>query len=132
MPKLRDFGGLKEGHFIGPVCVPDHVDPKKKPGFSPLPQPSAWAWIVSAIRMDHVWASPNFVWSLIALAFYFTFPADLSPDGVSAQAPFSWAFFKARFPLWFAVTFGYTAFWHVRSGGGRRRRGWKRTAGGGG
>jgi hypothetical protein len=38
---------------------------------------------------------------------------DLSDAGVSAQAPLSWAFFRSRFPLWAAVTFGYTAFWHV-------------------
>jgi hypothetical protein len=29
------------------------------------------------------------------------------------QAPLSVAFFKERAPLWFALTFGYTAFWHV-------------------
>ena len=32
---------------------------------------------------------------------------------VPISAPLSLAFFGARFPLWFGVTFGYTAFWHV-------------------
>lgn len=63
--------------------------------------------------MRHVWASPNTVWSAIALLIYFYAPYDLTPTGAAAIAPLSVAFFRERLPLWFAVTMGYTAFWHV-------------------
>ncbi len=63
--------------------------------------------------MRHVWASPNTIWSAIALIMYFAFPYDLSPNSVASKAPLSVEFFKERGPLWFFVTFGYTGFWHV-------------------
>jgi hypothetical protein len=57
--------------------------------------------------------SPNGFWAIIALVTYFAFPYDLSPGSAAALAPFSWAFFKLRFPIWFTMTFGYNTFWHV-------------------
>lgn len=56
---------------------------------------------------------PNTVWGLLALVFYFIFPYDLAPTSAAARAPLSLAFFIERFPLWAALTFGYTGFWHV-------------------
>jgi len=44
---------------------------------------------------------------------YFAVPYDLSPSGAAARAPLSWAYFKERFPLWAAVYFIYTGYWHV-------------------
>ena len=89
------------------------VDVKKAPGLSEIPTPTLWGWLRSALQLRHVWGSPNLVWSVIALAIYFLAPYDLSPGGVSAAAPLSAAFFRARLPLWLAVTFGYTGFFHV-------------------
>eukprot|EP00052_Salpingoeca_macrocollata_P008127 m.64630 g.64630 ORF g.64630 m.64630 type:complete len:463 (-) comp16441_c0_seq1:58-1446(-) len=108
---LGPLAGGQNGHFF--KILPPYVDPEKPPGFSEVPKPTVMDWVYAAVSLRHVWASPNTVWSAIALAMYFLVPYDLAPDGVSAAAPLSWAFFAARLPLWLAVTFGYTAFWHI-------------------
>jgi len=105
------LGGAQYGHFFR--VVPSYVDVKKDPGMSKIPAPTVSDWVKEAVLLRHIWGSPNLVWSIIALVFYFAFPYDLSADSAAAQAPLSWAFFSERFPLWFTVTFGYTAFWHV-------------------
>jgi hypothetical protein len=56
---------------------------------------------------------PNTVWAVCAVIFYVLFPYDLSATSAAAKSPFSWAFFLQRAPLWAALVFGYTAFWHV-------------------
>jgi multisubunit Na+/H+ antiporter MnhF subunit len=67
-----------------------------------------------ALLLKHMWASPNLPWSIIALAVYFIFPYELSPSSPSAvTSPLSLSFFCSRFPLWFALVFGYNAFFHV-------------------
>jgi hypothetical protein len=101
--------GFKNGRLFG--VVPDYVDTKKAPGFSTLPQPTFWDWI-SGTPFVLIY-SPNTVWAVIALAFYFAFPYDLSPGGAAARAPLSSEFFFQRFPLWCALSFGYTGFWHT-------------------
>jgi sterol desaturase/sphingolipid hydroxylase (fatty acid hydroxylase superfamily) len=93
--------------------VPSYVKLTSKPGFDHITAPSLLDWFISAVTLRHVWASPNTVWSLIAVAMYFGVPYNLGPGSAAAQAPFSSAFFAERFPLWALVTFGYTAFWHV-------------------
>jgi len=108
---FKDFAGGKDGKFFR--IVPDHVDLKKKPGFSNIPKPTILQWLTNAITLRHVWASPNTVWSLMALAMYFLVPYDLSAGSAASKSPLSLGFFKERLPLWTAVTFGYTAFWHV-------------------
>jgi sterol desaturase/sphingolipid hydroxylase (fatty acid hydroxylase superfamily) len=108
---LRDFGGGKDGHLFG--VVPDYVDEKLAPGFSPLPRPTAWDWVKSLLSLRLIWASPNLIWSAMAIAIYFVFPYDLSPTGAAAQGPLSWAFYKPRLLLWLAVTHGYAGFFHV-------------------
>ena len=105
------LGGAQYGHFFR--IVPSYVDVKKAPGMSQIPAPTFSDWAKNAVRLRHIWGSPNLVWSIIALIFYFAFPYDLSSDSAAAQAPLSWDFFSQRFPLWFTVTFGYTGFWHV-------------------
>ena len=107
---LRDLAGGKNGRFFG--ITPEHVDLAAKPGFSSIPAPTMMDWVWNAVTLRHVWASPNTVWSLMALLMYFGCPYDLAPGSAAASAPLSTAFFLQRFPLWAAVTFGYTAFFH--------------------
>jgi len=101
-----------DGRFF--KVVPSHIkDLAVKPGFTPLVAPSLLDWFIGAITLRHVWASPNTVWSIIALGMYFLVPYDLTRGSAAASAPLSLAFFWQRFPLWAVTTFGYTAFWHV-------------------
>jgi sterol desaturase/sphingolipid hydroxylase (fatty acid hydroxylase superfamily) len=106
-----NIAGTKNGHFFR--ILPDYIDQKKKPGFSPIPVPTFGGWLWVFIQMKHIWASPNLVWSVIALLMYFLFPYDLSPMGSAHTAPLSFAFFRERLPLWFIVVFGYNAFFHI-------------------
>ena len=108
---FSDFAGAQDGKFFD--IVPKHVDREKRPGESTLPKPTLRGWLLSALSLAHVWASPNTVWSAIALAMYFLVPFDLSKTGAAAKGPVTAEFFVERFPLWFFVTFGYTAFFHV-------------------
>ena len=109
---LTDLAGGKDGKFF--KIVPKHVtDLNTKPGFAPITAPTMLDWVIGAVTLRHVWASPNTVWSAIALAMYFLVPYDLAPGSAAASAPLSLAFFWQRFPLWAAATFGYTGFWHV-------------------
>ena len=108
---LGPLGGGQGGKFFR--ILPPYISVKSKPGDSALPAPTPADWLRSALQLKHVWASPNLPWAIIALAFYFYFPYDLSPSGSAAAAPISLAFFQQRFPLWLALTHGYTAFWHV-------------------
>jgi sterol desaturase/sphingolipid hydroxylase (fatty acid hydroxylase superfamily) len=108
---LGPLGGGQGGRFFR--ILPPYVSVKSKPGDSVLPAPSPADWLRSALQLKHVWASPNLPWAIIALAFYFCFPYDLSPSGSAAAAPISLAFFKQRFPLWLVLVHGYTAFWHI-------------------
>jgi hypothetical protein len=109
---FTDLAGGKDGRFF--KVVPSHIkDLAVKPGFTPLVAPSLLDWFIGAITLRHVWASPNTVWSIIALGMYFLVPYDLTRGSAAASAPLSLAFFWQRFPLWAVTTFGYTAFWHV-------------------
>jgi len=101
--------GTKNGAVFG--IVPDWVDRSKPAGTSPVPHATFRSWVSAAPFL--LLTSLNGVWAIIALAVYFAFPYDLRPDSVAASAPISWAFFSGRFPLWAAVIFGYTGFWHV-------------------
>jgi len=108
---MGNVGGGQNGHLFR--IVPDYIDRKKQPGFSPIPAPTFKDWIVTILQLKHIWASPNLVWSLIALGLYFMFPYDLSEGSTAHGAPLSWKFFAERLPLWMVVTFGYNAFWHI-------------------
>jgi sterol desaturase/sphingolipid hydroxylase (fatty acid hydroxylase superfamily) len=108
---LSNLAGAQDGKFFN--IVPDHVDRSLRPGESILPKPTLRGWLLSALSLAHVWASPNTVWSAIALAMYFLVPFDLSSTGAAAKAAISAEFFLQRFPLWFCVTFGYTGFFHA-------------------
>jgi sterol desaturase/sphingolipid hydroxylase (fatty acid hydroxylase superfamily) len=108
---MRDFAGGRYLRFFR--VPPRYVDTRQAPGFSPLPPPSATDWLTYLFTLRHMWGTLNIVWASIALALYLAFPYDLSPASAAASAPLSAAFFAERFPLWFAVTFGYNAFWHV-------------------
>lgn len=109
---LGSFAGMRNGRFFG--VTPAFVDTSKKPGYTYQRPPAPADWFLAALTLRHVWASPNTVWSAIALAVYFWAPYDLSPTGAAATGgPLSAAFFAQRLPLWAALTFAYTAFWHV-------------------
>lgn len=108
---LANFAGGQNLRFFG--IVPSFIDVKKEPGRSKLPKPTFVDWISQAYMLKHIWASPNLVWSIIALLVYFIFPYDLSPTSVAAAGPLTLAFFVQRFPIWFATVFSYNAFWHV-------------------
>jgi len=69
-------------------------------------------WVKSALLLEHIWASPNLVWGIMSLVFYYAFPLDLSPNSAAATGPLSVAFMKERFTLWFVLIFGYVGFWH--------------------
>ncbi len=40
--------GTVNGHFFG--GVPEYVDVKKKPGYSPIPPPTVWDWVKNVRR----------------------------------------------------------------------------------
>ena len=86
--------GMKDGKFF--ECVDAHVDKKKAPGMSTLPKPTLWTWLAGApFVMSH---TPNTIWAVIALAFYFMFPYDLSAQGSAFRSPLSITFFKVLKP----------------------------------
>lgn len=62
------FAGAKRGRFFR--VSGDHVSPALKPGASPMPAPSFASWVLNYATLRHVWASPNTVWALMALALY--------------------------------------------------------------
>ena len=97
--------GLVKGTFIGEP--PAYVNKALRPGSSAVPKPTLVTWMRNAPLV--LITSPNFLWACIALLLYGSFPYSLE----SAVAPVSLAFFAERFPLWFTVTVGYAAFWHV-------------------
>ena len=105
MGLLSDFAGGQNLHFFH--ILPPYIKRSVPPGYSPLPAPTFKSWVVDALMLRHVWASPNFVWAVLALAVYFAFPYDLSSGSIAAAAPLSWAFFRARFPIWYASTVCY-------------------------
>jgi hypothetical protein len=117
------FAGTENGRLFG--FLPGYVaDAKELPGYAPIPAPTPLDWLRDALTLKHMWAAPNLPWSLIALAFYFAAPYRLGhADALAADAPLSWAFFAARFPLWAALVLGYAAFWHATLYGGL---GWAR------
>lgn len=101
--------GTQGGHFFR--ILPPFVDKKSIPGTSVLPQATFQSWLkaIPTVLID----TPNGVWAILAVTFYFLFPYDLSPQSTAAKGPITWAFFLERFPLWLCLTFGYTGFWHV-------------------
>lgn len=103
-----NYFGFRNGKLFGEVSP--HVSIEKAPGMSTLPKPTVYTWLTGAPFL--LLYSPNTVWCITAFGLYFMFPYDLSPTGAAYQSPFSWNFFMERFPLWFAMTFGYTSFWH--------------------
>ena len=106
---FKNFAGAQNGRVF--KIVPDYVDKKRVPGDSVIPAVTFLDWLKASPFV--LWSSPNTVWAVVSLIMYFAVPYDLSPTSAAAASPLSWAFFKLRFPLWFAVTYGYTAFWHV-------------------
>lgn len=106
---LSQFFGTRYGAFFR--FTPDYVDEAKPPGFSAIPTPSFAAWLRRVPVLLLI--TPNGLWGTLALLFYFAFPFDLSPDSAAASSPLSVPFFAKRWPLWAALVFGYTGFWHV-------------------
>ena len=95
---LRNFAGGQDLRFFG--ILPPFIDAKKEPGRSKLPKPSFFDWIAQAFWLKHIWASPNFVWSTIALIVYFLFHYDLAKNSVAASGPLTWAFFAQVCAVW--------------------------------
>ena len=104
-----NYFGFRNGKLFGEVAP--YVNKEKLPGMSVLPKPTFLSWMKGAPFL--LVNTPNTLWCLTALSFYFLFPYDLSERGTAFTGPVSFAFFMERFPLWFALTFGYTSFWHT-------------------
>lgn len=104
-----NYFGFRNGALFGESSP--YVLKDEQPGMSVLPTPTFKSWIVGAPFL--LVSSPNTMWCIAAFGLYFIFPYDLSATGSAYQYPFSFAFFSERFPLWFGLTFGYTAFWHI-------------------
>lgn len=109
MCDYTNWFGMNNGKFIGEP--PSYVDKALKPGLSEVPKPTLMSWISKAPTV--LIKTPNFVWASIALLTYYAFPYDLSYTSVAAKGPLTTDFFVERFPLWFSLTMGYDAFWHV-------------------
>jgi sterol desaturase/sphingolipid hydroxylase (fatty acid hydroxylase superfamily) len=111
MGGLSEFAGTQSGRFFKTLAP--HIDQSKPPGSTPLPRSTFGGYIVNALLLRHIWASPNFVWIVISLVMYFAFPYDLGKNSAAASAPLSIVYFKERLLLWLVVTMGYNGFWHV-------------------
>jgi sterol desaturase/sphingolipid hydroxylase (fatty acid hydroxylase superfamily) len=110
--KMKSFAGGENLKFYD--FVPGHVDIKKAPGFSELPEPKPAAFVFNLVTLKSLFMSGNLLWALISLAFYFMFPYDLSPHGTAAKfGPLSIEFVQERFPLWLIVTFGWIFWWYI-------------------
>lgn len=108
---FSQVAGTQYGSFFR--VVPPYVNKSLPPGHSSIPLPTVFDWLRNALLLKPMWGSPNTVWCIIAVLFYYTFPYDLSPTSAAAQSPLSTAFFLERFPLYLALVFGYDAFWHI-------------------
>jgi sterol desaturase/sphingolipid hydroxylase (fatty acid hydroxylase superfamily) len=104
--EIQNWFGLHNGKLIGEP--PAYVDKSKEPGRSMIPAATPCQWLQRAPFV--LITSPNFVWACIALGTYYAFPYNFT---TAATYPISTAFFMERFPLWFALVFGYDAFWHL-------------------
>ena len=109
MTDLSNYFGLNNGKFFGEP--PSYVNKALGPGLSEVPKPTLLGWIQRAPTV--LVTSPNFVWAVIALAVYGLAPYDLGPTSAAIEGPLTTRFFLERFPLWFSLTMGYDAFWHV-------------------
>jgi sterol desaturase/sphingolipid hydroxylase (fatty acid hydroxylase superfamily) len=104
--EIQNWFGLHNGKLIGEP--PAYVDKTKEPGRSMIPAATPFEWLQRAPFV--LITSPNFVWACIALGTYYAFPYNFT---TAAIYPISTAFFMERFPLWFALVFGYDTFWHL-------------------
>ena len=105
----ENWFGLQRGKYIGEP--PAYVDKHKLPGMTDVPKTTLVEW---AYRSPFILiTSPNFVWSIISLFLYFSFPYDLSPTSSVVSHPISVAFLQQRLPLWLSVVYGYFGFWHI-------------------
>ena len=106
---MENWFGLTNGKYFGEP--PLYVDKSKPAGMTDLPKPTVLTWIRNSPFI--LITSPNFVWACISLALYVFAPYDIRPESSAALAPISYTFIAQRFPIWFAVTFGYFSFWHI-------------------
>lgn len=107
---FRDVLGLRWGHiFYGK----DADDLDENGNYSYKTVPTLWEFIYDFVRLRHM-NSPHGVWLLIALAFHYVAPLDLSPAGAAAQhGPLSWQFMQQRVPAWMLLVLPYVIFWHA-------------------
>lgn len=106
---MSNWFGLQRGRFVGEP--PAYVDKSNPPGMTDVPRPTILSWARTSPFV--LITSPNFVWVWISLLVYRFAPYDLGPNSVASLAPIHPAFLSERLPLWFSLTFGYFAFWHV-------------------
>lgn len=85
--------------------APAYVDLEKPPGMTDVPKTTVISWLRNAPFV--LIQNPNVVWAAISLLMY------AIPYKTVPVAPITYDFFAERFPLWFTLTFGYTAFWHI-------------------
>lgn len=106
---MNNWFGLTNGAYFGEP--PLYVDKTQAAGMTDLPKPTVLGWLRKSPFI--LITSPNFVWAVISLGLYAYAPYDLAPDSSAALAPISYTFISERLPIWFTLTFGYFAFWHI-------------------
>lgn len=106
---MKNWFGLTNGKYFGEP--PLYVDKSKPAGMTDLPKPTVLNWIRNSPFI--LITSPNFVWVCISLILYKFAPYDIRPESTAALSPISYTFITERFPIWFALTFGYFSFWHI-------------------
>lgn len=106
---MQNMFGMVNGKYFGES--PLYVNTDLPAGMTDLPRPTVVSWIRKAPFV--LVTTPNFVWAVMSLALYTLAPYNLGPGSPASLAPMSWAFFMERFPIWFAITFGYFSFWHI-------------------
>jgi len=84
---MQNWFGLQRGQVFGQP--PTYVDLAKRPGSTPVPKASLLGFLKAAPFV--LVTSPNFVWSLIALAMY-----GLAPYDLTVASPWSLSFLANR------------------------------------
>ena len=82
------FGTGREGNFHS---LPEWIDEKKKPGASVQYPPSWQTWLLTNLKLKHIFFSPNFVWLCISIFIYTRFPYDFK-----AGKHFHWGWVSER------------------------------------
>lgn len=100
------FAGTVQGSFFK---AQPWIDLNSKPGFTKQALPAWSAWLLNALRLRHIFFSPNFVWLTIAAFMYLLMPYDL--EAARAWNGGGWVAQRLIFNC--TVTYLYYAFWDI-------------------